>query len=77
MNKDVPIFDQTTALEITPGATHDAPTALDVHPGQEMPSILRELAPEAPEPVRAPTGAGSRQLVDNYRSILADDSLDK
>ena len=76
MNDEKAIFDKTTALEITPGATHDAPTELDVHPPTgEMPSILKELAPESQEPVRVPSGAGSRQLVDNYRAILAERAI--
>ena len=59
-------FDKTTALEIVPGADPDAPTVLDTGSGTE-PSILRDLAPG----LRGPAGAGSRQLVANYRAILA------
>ena len=61
-----PIFDQTTALEVVPGASFDAPTATSEATTTE-PSILRDLVPDRP-PV---TGAGSRQLVANYRAILA------
>ena len=61
-----PIFDQTTALEVVPGASFDAPTAASGETATE-PSILRDLVPDRP-PV---TGAGSRQLVANYRAILA------
>ena len=50
-----PVFDQTTALDPLPG-----------DPGTDA-SILRDLAPSVP----AAVGAGSRQLVTNYRAILA------
>ncbi|NLG34498.1 MAG: serine/threonine protein kinase [Lentisphaerae bacterium] len=59
------IFDQTTALEVVPGVRQDATTvAADATDGDA--SILRDLAPSAPS-----IGTGSRQLVANYRSILA------
>jgi eukaryotic-like serine/threonine-protein kinase len=61
-----PVFDQTTALEVIPGASFDAPTAVEASTSPE-PTILRDLVPGRP----APTGAGSRQLVANYRAILA------
>jgi serine/threonine protein kinase len=59
-------FDRTTALEVVPGATPDATTALDTGSTAE-PSILRDLAPGA----STTSGVGSRQLVANYRAILA------
>ena len=64
MQKKV-IFDQTTALEIVPGASQEATTVVANEETQD-PSILRDLAPTVPS-----IGAGSRQLVANYRAILA------
>ena len=59
-------FDKTTALEVVPGATPEA-TTVAADPGAPLePSVLRDLAPAASAP-----GAGSRQLVANYRAILA------
>ncbi|HPR68320.1 MAG TPA: serine/threonine-protein kinase [Kiritimatiellia bacterium] len=57
-----PVFDQTTALDPLPGA----PGAASGDPGTDA-SILRDLAPAA----SPSAGAGSRQLVANYRAILA------
>ena len=64
--QDKPIFDHTTALEVVPGATPDASTVTDSGSAAD-PSILRSLAPGS----SAPPGVGSRQLVANYRAILA------
>ena len=61
-----PIFDHTTALEVIPGATPDATTVVETSSSSE-PSILRDLAGNGANVV----GAGSRQLVSNYRAILA------
>ena len=55
-------FDQTTALE---GAADASPDASTVEAAD--PTILRDLAPGAP----GGTGIGSRQLIANYRAILA------
>ena len=64
---DQPVqFDKTTAVEIVPGADPDASTVLDTGSGTE-PSLLRDLAPGG----RRVPGTGSRQLVANYRAILA------
>lgn len=72
MKDGLPIFDRTTALEVTPGADPDAVTQLDVSPIHESPSILRDLAPNREgNGAGGGGGAGSRQLVANYRSILA------
>ena len=61
-------FDKTTALEVVPGATLDAPTVAAADPGAPPePSILRDLVPGAP----AVIGAGSRPLIANYRAILS------
>ena len=64
--QDKPIFDHTTALEVIPGATPDASTVVETSSSSE-PSILRDLAGNGANVV----GAGSRQLVSNYRAILA------
>jgi len=66
--KDKPVFDHTTALEIVPGATADATTAL-ADDASSTPSILRDLAPGG---AAAGMGTGSRQLAANYRAILAE-----
>ena len=64
----VPVsFDKTTALEVVPGASPDATTAVADPSSASEPSILRDLAPRAV----GGTGAGSRQLAANYRAILA------
>ena len=60
-------FDKTTALEVVPGASPDATTAVADPSSAAEPSILRDLAPRAV----GGTGAGSRQLSANYRAILA------
>lgn len=65
---DQPVqFDKTTALEVVPGATPDA-TTVAADPGSPLePSVLRDLVPGG----GASPGAGSRQLVANYRAIVA------
>ena len=60
-----PLFDQTTALDSPPAVNPDASTVAQTETAQDA-SILRDLAPAAPA-----IGAGSRQLVANYRAILA------
>jgi eukaryotic-like serine/threonine-protein kinase len=60
------IFDQTTAMEVVPGASHDASTVAGNPDATQNLSILRDLAPAAPA-----IGTGSRQLVANYRAIVA------
>ena len=60
-----PLFDQTTALDSPAPASPDASTVAQTDTAQDA-SILRDLAPAAPS-----IGAGSRQLVANYRAILA------
>lgn len=62
-----PIFDQTTALEVVPGATFDSPTALAEDTVVADPTVLRDLA-AAPSVL---TGVGSRQLAANYRAIVS------
>jgi serine/threonine protein kinase len=58
-------FDQTTAIDVTPGVTPDDTTVTDTQAPTDA-SILRDLAP-----TRVPLGTGSRQLTANYRAILA------
>lgn len=60
-------FDQTTALEVVPGATPDATTVVEDSGAAPGPSILRDLAPGIP----GGAGVGSRQLVANFRAIVA------
>ncbi len=57
-------------MEITPGATADATTAL-VDDSSSDASLLRDLAPGTP----GAGGVGSRQLAANYRAILAERAI--
>jgi len=67
--KDKPLFDDSTSLEIVPGANMDDTTAL-VDDSASDASILRDLAPGSPG-----GGIGSQQLAANYRAILAERAI--
>jgi serine/threonine protein kinase len=67
--KDKPLFNDSTSLEIVPGASMDATTALADDSSSDA-SILRDLAPGT-----TGGGVGSRQLAANYRAILAERAI--
>jgi len=68
--KDKPIFDDSTSLEVVPGANLDDTTVLEDDSSTDA-SILRDLAPGTP----GAGGVGSRQLAANYRAILAERAI--
>jgi serine/threonine protein kinase len=58
-----PIFDETTRIV---DLSLDETQPININTGDDDPSILRDLAPSA-----SSLGTGSRQLMANYRAILA------